>query len=55
MDMNDMFFNLYRHNFIRVAIAVPEVRVADPAFNTDQTIALMRQVAEGVIDLMQAS
>lgn len=44
--MNDTFFNLYRHNFIRVAIAVPEVRVADPAFNTDQTIALMRQAAE---------
>jgi NAD+ synthase (glutamine-hydrolysing) len=40
------FFNLYHHNFIRVAIAIPEVRVADPAFNTEQTIALMRQAAE---------
>lgn len=44
--MNDAFFNLYRHNFIRGAITIPEVRVADPAFNTVQIIALMRQVAE---------
>ncbi len=34
--MNNKFFNLYRHNFIRVTIAIPEVRVADPAFNTDK-------------------
>jgi hypothetical protein len=27
------FFNLYNHGFIRVAVGVPEVRVADPAFN----------------------
>jgi NAD+ synthase (glutamine-hydrolysing) len=39
------FFNLYRHNFVRIAVAVPEVRVADPAFNADQTISLMRQAA----------
>ena len=37
------FFNLYLHNFIRVAIAVPEVRVADTAFNAVQTIELMKQ------------
>jgi NAD+ synthase (glutamine-hydrolysing) len=40
------FFNLYRHNFVRVAIGIPEVRVADPAFNAEQTIVLMRQAAE---------
>jgi NAD+ synthase (glutamine-hydrolysing) len=39
------FFNLYRHNFVRVALGIPEVRVADPAFNAAQTIALMRQAA----------
>ncbi|MBI4291412.1 MAG: NAD(+) synthase [Betaproteobacteria bacterium] len=39
------FFNLYRHNFVRVAVAVPEVRVADPAFNAAQTVALMREAA----------
>ena len=37
------FFNLYQHNFIRVAIAVPEVRVADPAFNVARTLELMQQ------------
>jgi NAD+ synthase (glutamine-hydrolysing) len=40
------FFNLYRHNFVRVALGIPEVRVADPAFNSAQTIALMRQAAQ---------
>jgi len=40
------FFNLYTHNFIRAAVAIPEVRVADPLFNAEQTIALMRQAVE---------
>jgi len=40
------FFNLYRHNFVRIAVAVPKVRVADPAFNAARTIALMKQAAE---------
>ena len=40
------FFNLYSHNFVRVAVAIPEVRVADPAFNASQTIALMNQAAD---------
>ncbi|MGB7540432.1 MAG: NAD(+) synthase [Burkholderiales bacterium] len=40
------FFNLYSHNFIRAAVAIPEVRVADPSFNAGQTIGLMQQAAE---------
>ncbi|MDE3168562.1 MAG: NAD(+) synthase [Acidobacteriota bacterium] len=40
------FFNLYRHNFVRVALGIPEVRVADPAFNSERVIALMRQAAQ---------
>ena len=40
------FFNLYSHNFVRAAVAIPEVRVADPTFNAAQTIALMRQAAQ---------
>jgi NAD+ synthase (glutamine-hydrolysing) len=39
------FFNLYNHDFVRVAVATPGVRVADPAFNAEQTIALMRDAA----------
>ncbi len=33
------FFNPYRHGFARVAVAVPRIRVADPAFNAGETIA----------------
>jgi NAD+ synthase (glutamine-hydrolysing) len=40
------FFNLYRHNFIRAAVAVPEVRVADPQFNARESIALLERAAE---------
>ncbi|MCW5619537.1 MAG: NAD(+) synthase [Burkholderiales bacterium] len=40
------FFNLYNHNFARVAVAIPEVRVADPAFNAGQSITLIREAAE---------
>ena len=40
------FFNLYRHNFIRAAVCVPEVRVADPAFNATRTIELLSQTAK---------
>ena len=39
------FFNLYNHGFIRVAVGVPEVQVADPGFNAAQTIVLMEQAA----------
>ena len=40
------FFNLYRHGFVRVAVAVPMLRVADPAHNATETVALLRQAAE---------
>lgn len=44
------FFNLYRHNFVRVAVAVPEVKVADPAFNAAQSIALIGEASkEGAV------
>ena len=42
---DDAFFNLYNHDYVRMAVGVPRVRVADPAFNAEQTIALMRQAA----------
>jgi NAD+ synthase (glutamine-hydrolysing) len=44
--MNNPFFNLYSHDFARVAVAIPRCRVADPAFNAEQTLALARQAAE---------
>jgi NAD+ synthase (glutamine-hydrolysing) len=45
MPSRDDFFNLYRHGFVRVALATPAVRVGDPAFNRQATLALMREAA----------
>ena len=39
------FFNLYNHGFIRVAVGIPEVQVADPPFNAARTIELMQRAA----------
>jgi len=39
------FFNLYTHNFVRVAVATPALRVADPAFNVEGTLTLMAKAA----------
>ncbi|HJU99624.1 MAG TPA: NAD(+) synthase [Burkholderiaceae bacterium] len=38
--MTKNFFNLYTHDFARVAVAVPRCRIADPAYNAAQTIAM---------------
>jgi|CXWL01.1.fsa_nt_gi NAD+ synthase (glutamine-hydrolysing) len=46
MQTNTEFFNLYNHGFVRVAVGVPDVRVADPEFNASATISLMTQAAE---------
>jgi NAD+ synthase (glutamine-hydrolysing) len=40
------FFNLYTHGFARVAVAVPANRVADPAFNGEQTARMMADAAQ---------
>jgi NAD+ synthase (glutamine-hydrolysing) len=41
------FFNLYSHDFARVAVAIPRCRIADPVYNAEQTIAVARQAQEG--------
>ncbi|MHB8828558.1 MAG: NAD(+) synthase [Syntrophales bacterium] len=46
MGKGGKFFNLYKHGFIRTAVCLPEVRVADVFFNTSQTIDLARKAAE---------
>jgi NAD+ synthase (glutamine-hydrolysing) len=40
------FFNLYNHDLVRLSVAIPAVRVADPAFNCDRTIEMMRGAAD---------
>ena len=43
------FGNPYSHGFARLAVAVPRNRVADPAFNVEETLRLYREAAaEGV-------
>ena len=40
------FFDLYRHGFVRVAVATPTVRIGDPAANAAGIAALMRAAAK---------
>jgi NAD+ synthase (glutamine-hydrolysing) len=46
MQMDKRFFNLYSHDFARVAVASPRCRVADPAFNVQETLRLAREAAD---------
>jgi NAD+ synthase (glutamine-hydrolysing) len=41
----DEFFNLYSHDFVRVAVATPRVHVGDPAANAGETARLMHEAA----------
>jgi len=41
------FFNIYAHGFVRAAICIPEVRVADTCFNAEKTIQMAREAADG--------
>src|SRR3954454_19320395 len=40
------FHSIYAHGFLRAAVCVPRVRVADPVFNGEQTLGLARQASE---------
>ncbi len=46
------FFSPYRHEFVRIASCVPSVDVANPAFNTEQTLAMVRAADRDRIALM---
>ena len=47
------FFNLYSHDLIRVAVAVPTGRVADPAFNGEQIArSIERAAAERAVAVL---
>jgi NAD+ synthase (glutamine-hydrolysing) len=39
------FFNLYNHGFIRAAVCIPELKVADTFFNTQKTIDLAQEAS----------
>ncbi|WP_262028118.1 NAD(+) synthase [Microvirga sp. Mcv34] len=46
------FFTPYRHDFVRIAACVPRIEVADPAYNVDRTLELLRQGHQERVALM---
>lgn len=40
------FHSIYAHGFVRAAVCIPHVRVADPDFNLERTLALARRASE---------
>ena len=40
------FHSIYSHGFVRVAVCVPSVRVADPEYNGERTLELARRASE---------
>lgn len=45
--MNDRpFHSPYTHHFVRTAVAVPRVHVADPVYNTDRLLELARRASD---------
>jgi NAD+ synthase (glutamine-hydrolysing) len=40
------FFNLYTHGFVRAAVCIPEIRIADVSFNAQKTIELAKKAAK---------
>ena len=43
--MERPFHSIYSHGFIRTAVCVPRLRVADPGYNAEQTIRLAEQAS----------
>lgn len=44
--VNRPFNSIYTHGFARLAVCVPELRVADPAFNTEKIIEMARRSSD---------
>src|SRR6185295_12104481 len=40
------FASLYTHGFIRTAVCIPRVRVADPVFNVGEIVGLAKRASE---------
>lgn len=44
--MSHPFYSFYTHGFIRTAVCVPFLRVADPAYNAERTLLMAKRAAE---------
>jgi NAD+ synthase (glutamine-hydrolysing) len=42
----NVFHSVYSHGFVRAAVCVPSLRVADPHYNTDRTLSLAERASE---------
>ena len=40
------FHSIYTHGFVRAAVCIPHVRVADPNFNAERTLGLARRASD---------
>jgi len=49
--MHERFYSIYSHGFLRAAVCIPSVRVADPAFNVERTLELARQASAANVAL----
>ncbi|HZR19223.1 MAG TPA: NAD(+) synthase [Verrucomicrobiae bacterium] len=43
--MRERFHSIYSHGFVRAAVCIPSLRVADPEYNLEHTVALARQAS----------
>jgi NAD+ synthase (glutamine-hydrolysing) len=46
VSMPHPFRSVYAHGFVRAAVCIPAVRVADPAHNVERTLALARRASD---------
>jgi NAD+ synthase (glutamine-hydrolysing) len=44
--MRQPFLSIYTHRFVRTAVCVPFLRVADPSFNVERTVALAQRASD---------
>ncbi|SPE61036.1 Glutamine-dependent NAD(+) synthetase [Verrucomicrobia bacterium] len=44
--MRERFYSIFSHGFIRGAVCLPSLRVADPDFNLERTLALARRASQ---------
>jgi NAD+ synthase (glutamine-hydrolysing) len=45
MSMSERFHSIYSHGFIRAAVCIPALRVADPAYNAERTLDLAQRAS----------
>ena len=44
--MSHVFDSIYSHGYVRAAVCVPRLQVADPVFNAERTLDLARRASE---------